>query len=868
MNQVKMTCDVVGLKPCVSVVIPVFNAAAFLHDCIASLRAQTLLDSEFIFVDDGSTDGSRAIIEDYARQDQRIVSLSLPQNLGSFMARKMGVLAARAHIITFLDPDDTLFHDACELFYETMCKTNAAIVHGGMEIINKNNLPKDRIDMVTKMVRPQFDQLEGRAIIQALAIDGKINPGLCGKAFKTSLVKRAYEMIPEGRYRRAQDYLVTFVVCCIAERYISVTKKLYRYGYGNGVFGAVKRDINYYRTICTQVDILPALRSVVGDHFAEDLKILAALQSVEDKFIGGSYSQITSVLDSQNERCEAFSLLLEKVGGMRLIEVLAKKNYCNKENFALILDSLSAVPKLTARPIQKIGIFYYHLTPGGVQRVIATLISIYKKLGCEVVIFLEKKIDESCYDLSSGVRIEYLPVIVEANRNEIGKRLCALADAIARNGIDMMYYHAFLSPNLLWDLLVCKWVCRIPFILHYHTATCYRPRVGTEYYSRWPGYIKIFSFADSVIVLSRADECMFRLCGIRAKYIPNPAPFECKREQSRFLTCGSKEIVWIARFSREKRPSDPVKILSIVRESIPDARLTIVGGGPEIFRKEVQDDIAKLGLSEVVTLAGEQKDVKPYYERASVYLHTSNLEGFPVSLLEAAIFGLPIVMYALPWLEIARDNEGIIQVPQSDLKAAASAIVHILSSTEIARIMSKANIERACKFADYDLVEEWSSILSQIANGNLYENSSQYDTNDLSMLINQITHCYARGILEEQIVYRGCERERLRLSSVIVQQNALRDKLKAENIRLKCISDENIVQATKELFLEHKKYAICSKEVLALKSSEAYRVGMFVTWPARKVYGGIKCLRENGVKYTFKHTIGKVLRKFGSKCKW
>ena len=53
-----------------------------------------------------------------------------------------------------------------------------------------------------------------------------------------------------------------------------------------------------------------------------------------------------------------------------------------------------------------------------------------------------------------------------------------------------------------------------------------------------------------------------------------------------------------------------------------------------------------------------------------------------------------------------------------------------------------------------------------------------------------------------------------------------------------------------------------------LHNSEAYRVGMFVTWPARKVYGGIKCLRENGVKYTVKHTIGKVLCKFGSMCKW
>ena len=53
------------------------------------------------------------------------------------------------------------------------------------------------------------------------------------------------------------------------------------------------------------------------------------------------------------------------------------------------------------------------------------------------------------------------------------------------------------------------------------------------------------------------------------------------------------------------------------------------------------------------------------------------------------------------------------------------------------------------------------------------------------------------------------------------------------------------------------------REVADLKASEAYRVGMFVTWPLRKAWGGVKCLRENGVKYTVKHAVGKVLRLFG-----
>lgn len=66
----------------------------------------------------------------------------------------------------------------------------------------------------------------------------------------------------------------------------------------------------------------------------------------------------------------------------------------------------------------------------------------------------------------------------------------------------------------------------------------------------------------------------------------------------------------------------------------------------------------------------------------------------------------------------------------------------------------------------------------------------------------------------------------------------------------------------------YKEIAHLERKVCAVECSSAYRVGMAVTWPARKAWGGVKCLRENGLKYTVKHAIGKVLRLFGSKCRW
>ena len=59
------------------------------------------------------------------------------------------------------------------------------------------------------------------------------------------------------------------------------------------------------------------------------------------------------------------------------------------------------------------------------------------------------------------------------------------------------------------------------------------------------------------------------------------------------------------------------------------------------------------------------------------------------------------------------------------------------------------------------------------------------------------------------------------------------------------------------------------QEIETLHDSEAYRTGMFVTWPARKAWGCIKCLRENGIKYTAKHFVGKIARTLGfNNVKW
>lgn len=94
----------------VSVIIPVFNVAPYLAEALESVLSQTYKNLEIIVVDDGSTDGSGAICDEYATRDQRIVLIH-QDNRGLSAARNVGLDHATGEVITFLDPDDA-FHPA------------------------------------------------------------------------------------------------------------------------------------------------------------------------------------------------------------------------------------------------------------------------------------------------------------------------------------------------------------------------------------------------------------------------------------------------------------------------------------------------------------------------------------------------------------------------------------------------------------------------------------------------------------------------------------------------------------------------------------------------------------------------------------
>lgn len=120
----------------VSVIIPVYNAKDYLDDCIKSLLNQTLSDCEFIFVNDGSKDNSQEIIEEYKKEDTRIILIN-QENKGIGEARNAGINLAQGDYISFLDNDDFFKNDFLEYLYKRAVKDDLDI------LISKTILGRD-----------------------------------------------------------------------------------------------------------------------------------------------------------------------------------------------------------------------------------------------------------------------------------------------------------------------------------------------------------------------------------------------------------------------------------------------------------------------------------------------------------------------------------------------------------------------------------------------------------------------------------------------------------------------------------------------------------------------------------------------------
>ncbi len=138
--------------PKVSIIIPVYNVQDYLRECLDSVANQTVREIEIICVNDGSTDGSGTILDEYAAKDSRFVVVH-QENAGQSVARNRGLDLARGEFVSFLDSDDYFERDMLEKALPILENPEIDIVMFFFQTFGENiEIPKDHTLSCTKLV--------------------------------------------------------------------------------------------------------------------------------------------------------------------------------------------------------------------------------------------------------------------------------------------------------------------------------------------------------------------------------------------------------------------------------------------------------------------------------------------------------------------------------------------------------------------------------------------------------------------------------------------------------------------------------------------------------------------------------------------
>ena len=186
----------------ISIIMPIYNVERYLERGINSILNQTFKEFELILINDGSTDNSSVICNNFKNIDSRIKVIN-KKNEGVSSSRNLGINIARGEFIMFVDPDDTLEEDALGYLYNLTNTYNSDVSCYRMQTY-KNGISKTNIN-----INEEIKIYKNSKIIENFSKNGIFLYSVCNKLYKKNLLKdiRFNEDI-----RYAEDALFNFYI--------------------------------------------------------------------------------------------------------------------------------------------------------------------------------------------------------------------------------------------------------------------------------------------------------------------------------------------------------------------------------------------------------------------------------------------------------------------------------------------------------------------------------------------------------------------------------------------------------------------------------------------------------------------------------
>lgn len=220
-----------------SIIVPVYNCEKFLSRCLDSIISQDFVDFEVIIVNDGSTDNSYRILEDYCNKDNRFLVIN-QENQGQSIARNIGLSYATGKYIGFVDADDWIEPNMYSVMIEKAILSDADIV-----VCNHNNI-YECDDSVEKMV---FNMIDEVINIKSFGVDNYImdyirkykhGNEVWSRIYKRSMLVENNIIFLKNNFKDypeiAEDLFFNMECTIYAQIIVGVNKGLYNYNIRSG----------------------------------------------------------------------------------------------------------------------------------------------------------------------------------------------------------------------------------------------------------------------------------------------------------------------------------------------------------------------------------------------------------------------------------------------------------------------------------------------------------------------------------------------------------------------------------------------------------------------------------------------------------
>lgn len=212
-------------NPLISIIVPIYNVDQYLKYCIDSILNQTYKNLQIILVDDGSTDLSGDICDEYASADTRIQVIH-KSNGGLVTARKAGMDCAIGEYIGFVDGDDFIEPEMFQALLAKLIKDQVDFVHSGYKIEN-DFIYGVKTEEVYQVIENNISNILNEVVFGFTNTRG-ISPSIWSKLFKRNLIIDSYSQVPDNQVY-GEDLLCLCNCILRCSKFSTVNKAYYHY---------------------------------------------------------------------------------------------------------------------------------------------------------------------------------------------------------------------------------------------------------------------------------------------------------------------------------------------------------------------------------------------------------------------------------------------------------------------------------------------------------------------------------------------------------------------------------------------------------------------------------------------------------------